>query len=122
MFAHACYNGSEHARTVERTGWCSLQWKDSCMTRPLPSEGSARTALTSMPVAANDDVLLYAVLATSTDCITFGIAGDDDLEREHGRRFGPQAAERADLYAYEITATLGIPLTFSFTPEVRGDA
>jgi hypothetical protein len=92
------------------------------MTRPLPSEGSAPKALTLKPVAANDDLSLYAVLTTRADCITFAIVGDDDLDREHGRRFGLQDAERADLYAYEVTATLGIPMNFFLAPEVLGDA
>ncbi len=90
--------------------------------RPLPSEGSAPRALTTKPIVANDDLSLYAVLTTRADGITCAVVGDDDLEREHGSRFGPQDAERAALYAYEVTASLDIPLTFLFAPEIRQNA
>jgi hypothetical protein len=72
--------------------------------------------------AANDDLSLYAVLATRAACINFAIKGDGDLEREHGRTFGLADTERADLYAYEVASTLGITLTFGFAREVRDDA
>jgi hypothetical protein len=92
------------------------------MTRPLPSEGSAPNGLCAEPIAANDDLSLAAVLNLRAEYTTFAIVGDDGLERERGRRFGPQYAERADLYAYAVTAMLGIPLTFSFAPEIHQDA
>lgn len=88
------------------------------MTRPLPSEGSAPKALTPKSIAANDDLSLPAVLTTSADCITLAIVGDETLEREHSRRFGPQDAERADLYAFEVATTLNIPLTSLFASEI----
>lgn len=81
--------------------------------RPLLSEDSARKAILRKPNATNGDLLLYAVLTTRGDCITFAIVGDEYLEREHGQTLGPAAAELADLYSYEVAATLDIPPTFS---------
>jgi hypothetical protein len=74
------------------------------------------------PVADNDDHTVSAVLGTHADRITFTILGDDGLERDHGKTFGPHEVERADLYAHEVTVDLNLPLTFYFAPEVRGDA
>jgi hypothetical protein len=37
----------------------------------------------------------------------------DGCEGDHGRAFGPIEQARADLYAYETSATLGLPLYFT---------
>jgi hypothetical protein len=37
----------------------------------------------------------------------------DGFEGDHGRAFGPIEQARADLYAYETSATLGLPLYFA---------
>lgn len=50
------------------------------------------------------------MLATYLDRIKVLV---DGCEGDHGRTFDPTEQNRADLYAYETSATLGLPLYFA---------